>query len=962
MKKILFSGLLMTICLLSIAQKNGKISGRVIDGSNGDFLIGVNVYIPDLSKGASTDMDGRYEIKDIPPGKYTVRFTYISYNDKFINDVQVEEGKSTPLDVTMEEVSLVLDSNAVAVHGVLEKDDPIYEIIDRKNKVVSSDGITSNSIKKTPDNKTSDVLKRVSGASVQENKFVIIRGLNDRYNAAFLNGTPLPSSESDRKAFAFDIFPSNMLDNLVIYKTATPDMPGDFAGGIININTKNIPEEKQFTLMFSSSYNGYTTFQNFIGYNSGKTDWLGLDDGSRQLPGEIPSTEAYKQINVNSEKAGYAEKMIYDWSLNGKRALPSMNLQMTGANRFKFFKKDLGWIAGITYQNTPNTTFQERAEYDDFETGSIQTLKYNDTVYNRNILSSALLNFAYKLNDKNQLSLKNIFSINTDSRVIIRDGAIAYDQPEPYWQKSSVKWFTQNQFFSSQLSGEHLLSEKRKIRLEWTGGYSVIFRDVPALLRNVYERDATGKYYCVISDQANLLEGGNMFFSDSKEDIKSLSYHIVMPWEINKEKKISNDIKIGGYHQFRFRDFNARNFKLGKYKQGSTVKFDDELLYLPQDEIFQEQYMGLMPDSASPYNGGFKLNEITKVSDSYKAGSDLHAAFVMMDSKIGKRNRIVWGARAESYRQVFYYIEEGSNIDKSIDTTVLDILPSVNYIFSATEKSNLRISYYRTVSRPEFRELAPFQFYNFIQLSIWSGDPQLKRALIDNADIRFEWFPGAAQLISVTGFYKKFRNPVESVQRTAVSGGNEYYYTNITGAQNFGAELEYRLKLNFFTNSDSLYYLYDSSKIDFINNTTFFTNLSLIKSVVDNENVLGATERPLQGQSPYIINAGIFYQHPKSTFGFAVSYNVVGPRIFVVGNVQEPDVWEKQRHVIDFQLSKSFFKNSMEIKFNVRDALAQQQVFFQDLDKDKKVTEGKDDVIWKIYYSPTYSFNLTWKF
>jgi len=952
-------GLLMIVSL-SRAQKNGSVSGKIIDGTTGELLIGVNAYVIELSTGASSDLDGHYEIKDIPAGKYTIRFTYISYQDKLVKDVIVEAGKNTELNITLDEMGITLDSGVV-VTGTLDKTTTIYELIERKNNINSSDAISSNAIKKTPDTKTSDVLKRVSGASIQENKFVIIRGLNDRYNAAFLNGTPLPSSESDRKAFAFDIFPSNMIDNLVILKTATPDLPGDFAGGIIQVNTKNIPDEKQYTFTFSSSYNSFTTFQNFVSYNSGKTDWLGMDDGSRKLSLEIPTTEDYKKINDNSVKAGYAEKMIYDWSLNGKNTLPSMNLQMTGADRFKLFKKDLGWIFGLTYQNTPNTTYQERAEYDDFETGSIQTLKFNDTVYNRNILSSAIMNFAYQLNKTNQLSFKNIFSINSDSRVTTRDGAIAYDQPEPYWQRSSAKWFTQNLFYSAQLNGDHLLSVKKKIRFNWTGGYSIINRDIPAMLRNVYEKDATtGKYYCVISDQSNLLEGGNMFFSQSVEDIKSLSYYFTMPANIGK--KLENEIKVGGYHQIRNRDFDARSFKFGKYKQGSSIKFDDELLFLSQDEIFQEQYMGLMPDSAAPYNGGFKLNEITKVSDSYKAGSDLHAGYVMIDSKPNSRNRIVWGIRAESYRQKFSYIEEGSNIEKSEDTTVTDFLPSVNYILSISEKTNLRLSYYRTVSRPEFRELAPFQFYNFIQMSIWSGDPHLKRALIDNMDVRFEWYPGSAQLISVTGFYKKFRDPVESVQRTAVSGGNEYYYTNIAGAQNFGAEIEYRLKLNFFRDNDSLYYHYDSSKVDILNNTTFFTNLSLIKSVVDNGDIIGATERPLQGQSPYLANAGIQYFHPKKQFGISVSYNVVGPRIFVVGNIQEPDVWEKQRHVLDFQVSKSFLKNKLELKINVRDALAQDQLFYQDIDKNKKVTEGIDDVIWKIYYAPTYSFNLTWKF
>jgi outer membrane receptor protein involved in Fe transport len=328
----------------------------------------------------------------------------------------------------------------------------------------------------------------------------------------------------------------------------------------------------------------------------------------------------------------------------------------------------------------------------------------------------------------------------------------------------------------------------------------------------------------------------------------------------------------------------------------------------------------------------------------------------MSDFRIFEKHRLIIGARLENYRQVFAYVESGSNIDKKQDTTVLDILPSVNYVFNAGPRLNFRAAYYRTVSRPEFRELAPFAFYNFVQLNIWSGDPNLKRALIDNYDLRVEWFPGGGQVLSVTGFYKYFKNPVEAVQRTGVSGDPELYYTNANKVTNIGAELEYRINLSFLSKDSDL----------FFDNITLYSNLSIIRSRVDTTGILGAEIRPLQGQSPYIINAGLNYVLPKTGINFSASYNVVGPRIFVVGNVQEPNVWEKERHVLDLQLSKSFLKKqNLELRLNVRDIIANDQIFYQDLNKNGKYDKKEnslDNVTRRISFGPTFTFAISYKF
>jgi len=401
-------------------------------------------------------------------------------------------------------------------------------------------------------------------------------------------------------------------------------------------------------------------------------------------------------------------------------------------------------------------------------------------------------------------------------------------------------------------------------------------------------------------------------------------------------------------HQLRDRDFTARNFGFSRYKPSGS-SFDNSLLVLPENEIFNQDHLGLMSNGL----GGFKLEEATKVSDSYQASSVLHAGYLQFDTKFFKKLRIEAGVRVESYQQKFDYVEFGSNLDKHIDTTVVDFLPSASVIYSLTKKMQIRGSYARSLSRPEFRELAPFAFYNFAMDNIISGNPDLKRAVIDNYDLRFEIYPGKGQLFTVTGFYKNFTNPIEMIMRPGTSGAPELYYTNIPKVNAYGLELEYRMKLDIF--------MKDSVDHKFLSKTTFFTNFAIIKSIVDVSQVNGSTysERPLQGQSPYIVNAGLTYSDKGWTA--SVSYNVVGRRIYLVGNSQEPDVWEKERHRIDFQISKEF-KNRFEIKFNVRDLLAQTQLFYQDINGNKKYDKGVDSRWQETKYGQTFGLSLSYKF
>jgi len=948
-QKLLLSCTTLIFALFSNAQ-TGFIKGRITDLVNSESIPGAKIIVDSLNKGAMTDLDGIFSIA-LKAGTYSLTVAYPSYQTQKISEVVIKPGDTTRLDIKLEKE--VKEVSSVTVKGQVNKESNENIIKMQRNSATVVDGISQESIKKSPDSKASDVLKRVSGASVQDNKFVVVRGLSDRYNYALINGASLPSSESDKKAFSFDIFPSNMLDNLVIMKSATPDVPGEFAGGVIDINTTEPKNKPIHSLQVGGGFNTLTTFQDYRSSNGNLLDVLGFGSNSRALPAQVPNTIDFSSMGKD-EKAALARDMQFQWSPQSSKALPNGSLQYSFGRNFKKEEQEFGFIFAYNYQNTQNTNIYFRRDFEEQAAGVIKKMELMDSVFNRSILNSAMLNTLWKINSKNKISIKTLYSVNSEDKINKRSGARELDNDPRQWEKSTNFWYTQNNLFSTQFIGNH---ELKKGKLNWNTGLSSVERQIPNLRRIVYRKYALEEnntdinfgdtaYAAVIQNNGTIpTAAGNMFWANSSEQTVSFKYDYSIPWNF---EKVKTEWKIGGMHQFRDRDFQSRNFGFSQYKPTGS-SFNSSLLLLPADELFAAENLGLLENG----QGGFKLDEASNVDDSYQASAFLNAGFGMFDLKFGEKLRFVGGARFESYNQKFSYIEFGSNLQKNIDSTVNDLLPSINVIWSLSPKVNIRASYYKTVSRPEFRELAPFAFYNFVQDNILSGNPQLKRALINNTDLRFEWFPGAGQVFSISGFYKTFTDPIELINRPGTSGAPELYYSNVASATNYGSELEYRLKLGVFDKKS------DSS---FLDATTIYTNLALIRSVVDVSEVLGSGgDRPLQGQSPYIVNAGLSFAPFKSTWSFNLSYNVIGQRIYIVGNVQEPSVWENGRIVIDMQIAKTF-GDKWEIKLNARDLLAQRLVYFQDLNGNRKFDAETDNNWQEIRFGQTISLSAKYNF
>ncbi|MGE7777466.1 outer membrane beta-barrel protein [Chitinophaga sp. NPDC101104] len=924
-------GILCIACLPSFAQDgSGKITGKLTDKKTGELLIGVTVMVQNTSKGAVTDVEGRYLIQ-VAPGTYTLDFKYMGYQTKSIADVVVKAGQTANLDIALDEPKSK-DLQEVVIRGSYKQETINALFVAQKNNPSISSGISGESIRRSPDRNTSEVLKRVSGASIQDNKYIIVRGLNDRYNTATINNAMLPSTEPDRKAFSFDLIPSNLIDNIVINKTASPEMPADFAGGLVQVYTKDIPTENFLSFNIGLGYNSQTTFKETQSMERGKNDWLGFDDGLRKLPASFPSSRAkYVALGLNDQLA-LSRDFKNNWAVSNQgKALPAQNYQVTWGNRIRL-KKDgsFGSIISVTYRNSENIQKGERMDY---ESGKDRTLNFGEDMYRYNTSLGAIANFTY-VKRNNKISFKNIFNRILDNNYIFRSGE---NRDILGVQKSYGQDLTIKTMMNSQLEGSHKLNA-RDWKLDWNLNYSKTQRDQPDMKVLTYKRDydqsdAEFKAMIPVNTAARNI---SRFWSSLDEYGIGGTGSLTVPFNLAGVKQ---SVKVGGQKLYRQRDFEARILGYVGVKPG----FDQSIVKMGPGEIFAQSNI---------HDNGLRIDEITNNSDKYSATSDLVAGYVQFDNKIGEKVRVVWGARGESYYQ-FIRTADPSGKRVKQDVTFFDLLPSANISYALNEKSNIRLSGSRTVSRPELRELSYFSFYDFVTYSSMIGNPNLKRGLITNGDLRYELYPGVGEAITASVFFKNFKDAIEQVvDPSSTPNRRQILFQNVSKAQSYGFELEVRKKLDFL------------SQEPFFANTTAFANFSYIHSSVDLQGLSPdqLSQRGLQGQSPYLINAGVQYVHPDTDLSFSALYNKMGQRVYLVGFQGYEHIYEKGRDLVDLQIGKKIMNKKGELRLNVSDLLNQKLIFYQNNDNKKAYNKNVDQIINTLRPGTNVSLTFSYQF
>lgn len=914
------------------AQSGGKLTGKISDTKSSETLIGATVLIQGTNMGAATNVNGDYVVNNIPAGTYTVLVRYVGYQNKLISDVQIKSGAATPLNIAMD-VATTQTLKEVTVKATYRQESVNSLYAQQKNRAVISDGISADQIARSPDRSTGEALRRVSGTTIQDNRFVIVRGLSDRYNNARLDNTTLPSTEPNRKAFSFDIVPANLVDNIVVSKTATPDLPSDFAGGSIQIITKDIPDQNFLTLSAGTSYNSQSTFKDFSYGPRVTPNYFGFDN-FRTLPSNFPKSEAaYGNLSPDRQISAL-RSLPRAWSIRQKNASPYQDYQAS-IGRVKEFKNGgrFGVVASLTYHSAETLYPEVDRRYLFFNYQDQQNL------FSTNI--GALANFSYA-KGKNKISFKNLYNRILDDKFTYRTG---YDDS----RASDIQYYAfdmlEKGLFKTTLEGEHQLTEKNK--LNWNLAYANVVNTQPDQRKIGYQRqfsDRGNPNIPFLASNLAITRENNRLFSDLNED--SFNGSVTDQYNLNMFRKPAI-LKYGIGGQYRKRDFSAR--LLGLALNG----FDEDIQSRPISSLYGLDLIN---------SGKYRLQEITGPGDKYDANSYTAFGFAMLDNRIGEKSRIVWGLRAEKFNLNLNYVLGQAQTAK-LDN--MDILPSVNYTYSLNAKTNLRASYYRTLARPEFRELAPFNYYDYETVTILYGNPNLKRTLIDNFDLRYELFPGAGEILSVSGFYKRFSNAIEPTLEDRNSTP-QVSYINTKTATDYGAELEVRHSLAFMD---------DASK--FLKNMMVYANGALIKSVVKNPtdgDLYLHAERPMVGQAPYTINAGLQYNALQNRLNLSALYNRLGRRITYIGGRRLEDIWEAPRDVVDFQASYKVLKNKAQIKLNTSNLLNSRSLFYFDYTQDHKFSWDQvlkdpatgaarpDDIFSKSFLGRTISLSFTYTF
>lgn len=915
-KSIIIFSLLFNILVYSQSKNKGSIGGKIVDESTGEPIIGANIILLNTNFGAASDIDGNYLITNVEPGEYELLISYISYAKMKISNVKVVEGQKTIINAALKPEAINVEE--VVVTGKLESSYEAALLNKQKNSISISDGISAEQIKKSPDATSVDALKRITGVSVIDNKFVFVRGTSERYSNAMLNNASLSSTEPDKKSFAFDIIPANLLDNTIVDKTYTPDKPGNFAGGIINLNTIDFPERLKFNLTFTGSFNN-VSFSEFKTYKGGKLDFLGIDDGTRSLPSSIPS-DLNKGNYTQSQILEFAKALPNNWEIKETKAPLNGGFMISLGDGINLFGPRFGFITALTYRNNFNKTFLERNEY---EFSGEPRFAYSGDQYTYSTLWGGLFNLSYKISDYHKVSFKNTYSHSSDDEVAELKGA-QYTDSGTEQILTSLR-FTSREVYMGQLTGEHFFPSINNLQLEWRAFNSISNRNEPDYRRVVYSRElgSSNQYVALLGFQVNLKNGGR-FYSNLDEVTKGFNVDFSMPF-------LTSKLKFGASIENKNRDFNSRLIGTIINAPGNGYT-DFNLLYLPIDKIF------------SPENyrkNGFSIQEYLNGTNNYKAEQDYLASYIMLEQNIsllGKDLKVIMGARLENSTQKIKSRDLSDQKDLLIELKKVDLLPSVNFIYKLSETTNLRLSANQTVNRPELRELAPFAYFDFYTQTSIRGNQNLRRALIKNYDVRLESYPGIGELISVGFFYKDIKDAIEQVVVTGSALGSERTFMNADVAKVYGFEIEERLNLAKLSNA--------------LSNFSIYSNLTWIKSSVTvkgSESTISREGRPLQGQSPYVINIGLTYNAQNTGTTFSILYNRIGERIIEVATTYEDDIIEKPRDVIDFVVNHQLTKN-VELKLTAKDILAQNKVFMQGNKKARLDSNNS-----------TISFNISYK-
>lgn len=851
----------------SSTSETGRVVGRVLDGLQGAPLAGVEVVVDGTGLQTLTGVDGWYVLPQVPAGPQDLRFRRIGYQVKRVAGVQVPAGGAVQQDATLETQVVQLEE-IVVVSAAAERGSVSRALEEQRLAANIINTVSMAQIEKSPDGDAGQAAQRVSGVTVQDGKFVFVRGLGERYTTTSLNGARVPSPEPERREVPLDLFPAGLLEGITTSKTFTADQPGDFSGAEVNLRTREFPLRRTVSISTSAGMNDAILGRSIRVAPTVGREWLGLAGAERRLPDvarDAGDLRGASQSDINTIIGSFRNA----WSALPATGGASGSAGVSVGGEDPIFGLPVGYVGSFTYSDGPEVRQDERRALAVAagEGGTRPQNEYAGSTARTSVLWGGLLNLSARVGGASKLTLSNMYDRSAENEATHLVGA-----NEEFGLDFDVTrlTFTERTIRSNQLAGEHLLLGRHQF--DWSATFSGVSRNEPDRSDLVYEaaRDPQsgeaspvrwwGAPRSAIRTFSTLQENNRNVHSSLRVAAGSPGREVAL--------------KLGGAYRRTQREVDSRAFDI------INLLLDEADRASPAERIFGGAYA----------EQGKLLLFVNANGGQYTATDENVAGFGQLELLLGSAVRVIAGARVERARlDVESRSPQGLATSARLDDT--DVLPALSLNLALSERQNLRASVSQTLSRPEYRELSPISYFEVIGGLTVFGNPGLERARIQNADLRWEWFPNVGEVVSVGAFAKRFVGPIERVI-VATTGASALSYVNAEAAHNYGVEFELRKSLADVSEALSPF--------------AVFGNVTLMRSRItpgnDSISALTSTDRPMVGQAEYVVNAGLGYTHPWSDLSGTLLYHVVGPRIAEAGVQPLPDTYDQSRHVVDAAL------------------------------------------------------------
>ena len=882
-----------------------RIIGTVLD-EKGYPVIGSYVRLLKENKQvviAIADFDGIYSL-NAPAGEYTLMATYMG-KDTFKKEVVLSG-------TAIEENILLLNKRESGSTGVVRVTTKRQTNTANAGllKEKSADGVVSvigaEQMAQTGVSNVTAGVKQLPGVSVEQDKYITVRGLGDRYTKGLLNGMSIPSPDAMKNSVQMDIFPSNIVDNVQIYKSFTPDLPGDFTGGLVNITTRDFPAKETFSVSVSESFNPYSNLNSdFATYDGGNLDFLGIDDGSRDLPtGALNIPDRYEAGNVD-----VAKSFTNNWALKKKTPFLNSSISMAYGNQYKIGGEDskmkLGFISSLSYSHSSSRIedgFVGRWTVPSAgPNGSTELNPEKEYEFNKSQESAswtAMVGNTLKLNRKHKIGLNLLYSQNGTKNAMKLEGKW-HDQPSDAFV-SQAQLFQERNFGNAQLKGTHMLFDSLKLKMTWSTAYTIGKQNNPDNRYFQYEYNNLANGERMYEMNTNYAEPTRLFQKmDENNFDNNINFSLPFKFRRNDSK-----FKTGAAYATKSRNFNENRYDFPDAKGTLLTDAKGNLT-----DFFNQ--------ANADVNQGWYVEDGSELRNSYEAQQSIIAAYAMVDVALNEKLKVTTGARVE----IMDLTVESADKDKDIGNLKRsDILPSVQANYSVNKKTNLRLGYGRTVARPTFREIAPFTTFSFDQPPV-KGNPLLDRTLIDNFDLKWETYPNIGEVVSFGMFYKNMYNPIGQAY-VPQAANTEIQMVNLPSASVAGVEFEFKKSFANIVGEDSRFKWVSNFNLGF--NTTYIYSVSKIEAEelaarqeVDPD---ASKTRPLLSQSPFLINAIIGYKNNSLGLIMNVTYNVFGKRLVITSQGALPDIYEQSRQSLNVVLGKQITKK-FKVSFKAQNLL-----------------------------------------